>query len=160
VLAGQLVGTAGRVIAVEMMPDTARILKAHISKNQLSNVSVIEQALSDVAGNVVVARVPGGQHGQASIANGVAMGGTEVEVVTTTLYDILVNVEHVALMKMDLEGVEHLAIEGAGDVLNRIREVIFEDWGDASLSDLFRSKGFAVERLDGNNCLARNLKSK
>lgn len=159
VLAGQLVGAAGRVIAVEMMPDTARILREHISKNHLSNVSVIDQALSNVAGQVVVARVPGGQHGQASIANGVAVGGTEVQVFTTTLSDILENVERVALMKMDLEGAEQLALEGAGDVLNRVQIVIFEDWGDASLSELFLSKGFAVARLDGNNCIARNLKS-
>jgi FkbM family methyltransferase len=160
VLAGQLVGAAGRVIAVEMMPDTARILREHISKNHLSNVSVIEQALSNVAGQVVVASVPGGQHGQASIAKSVAVGGTEVKVVTTTLSDILGNVERVALMKMDLEGAEQLAIEGEGDVLTRIQTVIFEDWGGSSLSKLFRSKGFAVARLDGNNCIARNLKSK
>lgn len=157
VLAGQLVGASGRVIAVEMMPDTARILREHILKNQLSNVSVIEQALSNVTGQVVVARVPGGQHGQASISSGVTFSGNDVKVVTTTLSDVLGNVENVALMKMDLEGAEELALEGAGDVLNRIRIIIFEDWGDASLSELFSSKGFAVVRLDGNNCIARNL---
>lgn len=45
----------------------------------------------------------------------------------------------------------------AGDALNRIQAVIFEDWGDARLSESFRLKGFCVERLDGNNCLASNL---
>ncbi len=140
------------------MPDTAPILREHISKNQLSNVSVIEQALSNVAGHVVVACVSVGQHGQARIANGVAVGCTEVKVVTTKLSYILGNVERIALVKMDLECAEQLALEDGGDVLKRIQTAIFEDCGGASLSEFFCSKGFAVNRLDGSLCIARNLK--
>ena len=158
ILAGQLVGDEGRVIAVEMMPETARILKTHISINYLGNVTIVERALSDTAGKEVIACLPTGQYGQASIASGIIEGDAEVRVVTTTLSDVLADIEHVTLMKMDLEGAEELALRGAGDALDRVRAVIFEDWGESRLSEIFRNKGFSVERLDGNNCLALNIR--
>ena len=157
VAAARLVGDTGRVIAVEMMPDTAMVLRKHIEMNQLKNVDVVEQALSDKAAKVVVARAPKGRHGQASIAYEVMQGAREVSVTTTTLATVLVGVERIALMKMDLEGAEELALNGAGNALNRMQSVIFEDLGDARLGRIFNSRGFSVQRLDGNNCLAINL---
>jgi FkbM family methyltransferase len=160
VLAARLVGDKGKVIAVEMMPETADILRRHLAMNHLSNVVVVQQALADASGKHVIARVPGGQHGQATIAPGVVEGGAEVRVETSTIADILAEVEDVSLMKMDLEGAEELALVGAEDALKRVRAVIFEDWGNERLSAIFRSKGFSVERLDGNNCLALNVLSR
>lgn len=157
VLASQLVGDRGRVIAVEMMPATANILRRHISMNRLGNVVVIDQALTDVAGKRVIARVPKGKYGQASIAAGNVLEGVEEHVETITLAEILAGIETVALLKMDLEGAEELALIGAGGALNKIGGVIFEDWGNTRLSEIFIAKGFKVERLDGNNCLATNL---
>ena len=156
-LAARLVGPSGRVIAIEMMPETARILREHISLNRLGNVEVIERALADAGGKEVIARVPAGQHGQASIAIGTARGEREARVTTVTLAEILAGVGHVALMKMDLEGAEELALMGAGDALNRVGAVIFEDWGETHLSEVFGARGFVVERLDGNNCIGVNV---
>lgn len=158
VAAARLIGDTGRVMAVEMMPDTAMVLREHIAMNQLENVDVIVHALSDSAGKVVVARVPQGRHGQASIAYGVTQGASEVSVTTTTLAVILAGVERIALMKMDLEGAEELALNGAGNAIKRVQSVIFEDLGDARLGEIFSSRGFSVQRLDGNNCLAINLR--
>lgn len=157
VIAGHIVGDAGRVIAIEMMPKTATVLREHIAMNLLKNVEVIAQALSSTAGQVVVARVPPGRHGQASIANGLVRGASEVSVTTTTLEIIFEGIKRIALIKMDLEGAEALALEGAGDALERVQAVIFEDLGDARLGEIFKLKKFSVQRLDGNNCLAINL---
>lgn len=144
------------MIAVEMMPETARILREHISRNRLPNVSLVERALSDVEDQEVIARVPRGQHGQASIATLIGEGGTEVRVKTITLAQILTDLDEVALMKMDLEGAEERALVGAGDSLKKVRALIFEDRGIDHLSSILKSKGFSVERLDGNNSLAVN----
>jgi FkbM family methyltransferase len=157
VLAGRLVGESGRVIAVEMMPETAAILRRHIAMNDLENASVVEQALADTTGKHVIARVPAGQNGQASIASGTLKDRIEVRVETTTVSEMLADIDEVDLMKMDLGGAEELALIGAGEVLTSVRAVIFEDWGGSRLSAIFRAKGFSVERLDGNNCLAKNL---
>ncbi len=158
VLAGKIVGSNGRVIAIEMMPETTCILKQHVSINHLTNVVIIEQALADEAGKEIAVKIPEGQHGQASIMSSKAPGNAVVYVRTTTLAQVLSDIEEVALMKMDLEGAELLALEGAGDTLQRIRGIIYEDWGDERVGNVLRSEGFSVERLDGSNSLAINLR--
>jgi len=154
VLAGRIVGESGRVIAVEMMPDTARILRRHLAMNDLQNVVVVEKALADTTGTSIIARVPEGKFGQASITSGVGNDVMETHVRTVTLAEILDEIGEVTLTKMDLEGAEDIALVGAGDSLQRVRAVIFEDRGDAHVSAMFRARGFSVERLDGANCLA------
>jgi hypothetical protein len=42
-LASQLVGPAGRVLAIEMMPDTAAILRRHVRENRCANVEIVEK---------------------------------------------------------------------------------------------------------------------
>lgn len=158
IYAGRLVGVSGRVISIEMMPETAEILRKHVSSNCLENITVIEQALTDSVGKKVLARVTAGQYGQASIADGVSNDGREVQVTTTTLADILAGVKRVDLMKMDLEGAEALALNGAGEAMCKVKMVVFEDWGDNTrLSEIFKRKNFSVERLDGSNSIAKNL---
>ena len=46
VLASRLVGRHGRVLACEMMPDTARRLRRHLKINECRNAEVVEKALS------------------------------------------------------------------------------------------------------------------
>ena len=67
VLGARLVGPQGRVVAIEMMPDTARRLREHLELNGLGWVHVVEGALSDIGGQDVVAKVPPGLAGQATI---------------------------------------------------------------------------------------------
>lgn len=152
VLASRLVGPNGRVIAIEMMPDTAAILRAHLAENGCDNAMVVEAALSDRAGETVTAQVSEGKFGQASIATG--HGEKSVEVDTTTLTDVVSGYGRVRLIKMDLEGAEMNALKGAEPVLDRIDAILFEDWGDDKLTLYLESKGFRVERLDGRNSLA------
>lgn len=151
VLAGHLVQRAGQVIAIEMIPATSAILRAHVELNDLSSVRVVEAALSDVAGQELVASLPLEQHGQASITR---TGGREVRVRTTTLASVLEGVDAVRLMKLDLEGAELLALRGAGVALEKVRAIVFEDWGAPEVGSFLREQGFVVRRLDRNNCIA------
>lgn len=156
VLASRLVGAQGHVLAIEMMPDTAAILKSHIELNSLSNVSVIENALADQPGSVVTATLPQGQCGQATIMDQADLSGEQFSVTTTTLDELLRGFDSIALLKLDVEGVEELVLQGGVLSLPKIKRVIFEDWGSENLSRFFTSKDFDVTRLDGNNCLAVN----
>ena len=115
VVAAKLVGPTGKVLAIEMMPDTAARLREHIRMNDLANVEVIEFALSDRSGETITATVPEGNVGQASImAEGDTLKARRVGVQTCTLDDILGSInERIALMKMDLEGAETVALKGA-----------------------------------------------
>lgn len=139
-----------KVIAVEMMPETSAILRRHVRDNHCQDVEIVEAALADVVGRKVRATFEPGKFGSASIA--VERSGESAEVSTTTLNALLDHVPLVRLMKMDLEGAELPAIEGAP--LAKIHGIIFEDWGDRQMSRFLEDAGFDVRRLDGNNALA------
>ena len=160
-LASSLVGPHGLVLAVEMMPDTAQCLRRTIKLNQLSNVQLIEYALSQTAGETVTAVVMPGKFGQAriEIGNQDHEGGQVLNVQTTTLDAISEQYETIRLIKMDLEGAELGAIQGGMSMLSRTDAVIYESWGrrrepNDPVEDELTALGFAVERLDGNNRLA------
>lgn len=161
VLASKLVGPCGRILAVEMMPDTAQRLRDSICLNQLGNVRLIERALSQAAGETVTAVVVPGKFGQARIETSDEghEGGRILNVQTTTLDAISERHQAIRLIKMDLEGAELNAIQGGVNLLSRTDAVIYESWGrrrgpnDPVESEL-TAHGFAVEPLDGNNRLA------
>jgi FkbM family methyltransferase len=159
-VAAGLVGSRGRVTAVEMMPDTAGRLKDHLELNGAGQVEVIEKALAEVPGQVLDAQVCDGRFGQASIIAPRPMGsGTRsVPVATVTLAQLLENLPRVALMKMDVEGAEVPALKGAGPLIRRIDAIVFEDLGASSeAADYLRSLGFQLRRLDGRNWAASRM---
>lgn len=156
-LASRLVGPTGRVIAIEMMPDTAAILRRHVQENGCGNVEIVEKALSDGALASVTARVVPGKYGQASIAksaNGQA-GVGEQEVEAVTLDQACRCIEHIRLMKMDLEGAELQALAGARATIERTDCVIYESHTDAdALANWFELAGFTISRKLGKDRLA------
>ncbi len=156
VVASRLVGPSGRVIAIEMMPDTAAILRTTVRINELDNVTIVENALSDKPGQAVRAAVAEGHYGQASISEDVRKAGKyEVEVKTTTLDAVLADTARIKLVKMDLEGAEIQALRGAAAAIERIENIIFEDWvGTVRMAEFWAALGFDVERLDGANGIA------
>lgn len=136
-----------------MMPETAHILREHLSENQCQNATVIEGALSQKPDQTVTAYVDGDKHGKSSILR--KDGCVEVSVETKTLKEELKNVPFIQLMKMDLEGAELDALKGMGCDLQKVREIIFENRGDEAVVEYLRAKGFNIERLDGNNAVAQ-----
>lgn len=156
VLAARLVGPEGRVVAFEMMPDTATILRRHAQLNAPDRILVVENALSDRNGEMVTASVEPGKHGQASIVSSAgAKGRIAVEVATVTLDSALADVERIDVLKMDLEGAEYLALLGAERVLARTGCIVFESNDeDRRVFDLLRQHGFAVERLVAHDFIA------
>lgn len=161
VLASRLVGPSGRVVSIEMMPDTADRLEAHVRMNQLQNVAVIRHALSDVPGQVVRATVQEGKHGQATIASDSDRYGLgrEVEVETTTLDAVTAGMSRVRLIKIDVEGAELMALHGAPLLLQKLEAIVYESWGwkrgkEEPVDELLKVAGFTLRQLDGNNWIA------
>lgn len=157
VMASRLVGDSGRVIAVEMMPDTASRLRHHVARNGAANVEIVEVALADRSGGSVTARVQVGKFGQASIARLHDEGAArELQVPTATLDDVVGDTGPIRLMKMDLEGAEERAVVGAVNALDRTHALIYEERSDApdAVAARLRDLGFALRQLDGGNWLA------
>lgn len=157
VLASKLVGQNGIVISFEMMPETASILRDHLSRNQCENATVIQGALSDVPGKIVTAYSGGDKHGQSSIIH--KGSGIEVSVETKTLEMELHDLPRVQLMKMDLEGAELQALKGLGNAISKIDAIIFEARDRDEASDFLSGAGFLITRLDGKDKLAVRQRS-
>jgi FkbM family methyltransferase len=157
VLGSQLVSSSGRVIAIEMMPETADRLRQHIRLNELSNVTVLEHALSDRNGNEIEVPVPEHKHGQASILadRRPLEAHRNIRLSTRTLDDLLSATGWIDLIKMDLESAEPLALAGATEVLTRTGAVIFEQLADESTAaELLIAAGFTLNHLDATNVIA------
>lgn len=160
VLAAKIVGTSGTVLSVEMMPDTAATLRRHVALNNLGNVTIVENALSDRSGETLTARQPAGSAGQASVAATPVEGEAYIErhVQTTTLDEIASGLDTIALMKVDLEGHEEAAFKGGQSMLRRAKAVIFEYWPEDVRAERaatqLRDLGFNTDRRYSYNVLA------
>lgn len=157
VLASKLVNDDGQIFAIEMVPDTAAILKDHLKMNHCGNVRIIRGALSNAPGETVVATIPFRKYGQASIAERVHNASLEsIEIQTVSLDRILDNVPRVDLMKMDLEGAEPEVLDGAKAVLERISIIIYEAHNNVveDIEDRLADAGFVVNGLTAKDRMA------
>lgn len=153
IVASKLVGASGRVISIEMMPDTASILRRHCDINNVRNVIVQEIALSDKTGDTITAKVPIGHYGKASIGEVKMIGDIrKIKVKTSTLDDLLSSFSNICLIKLDLEGVESIVLKNAEVVLDNTKNIIFESWSnDDTIKKLLRNKGFDISNIDNRN---------
>jgi FkbM family methyltransferase len=113
VLAAQLVGSAGKVFAVEPAPWTLELLRANIWRSG-ADVTVLPVAASDVSGKVRLAV----EHDHRSGAQLSEESGLGPEVDVAPLDELLPGVA-VDILKVDVEGAEPLVFRGAGGLLAR-----------------------------------------
>jgi FkbM family methyltransferase len=155
VLGRRLVGAEGRVIAIEMMPDTATRLRANLALNGYGDVTVVETALASESGRTVTAAIQPGHAGRATLAHPDRLERPRTVTVTTrTLAEILADVPRIDLLKLDLEGAELDALGGAEPVLPRIAAIAFEELEGDATSAWLTARDYAVQPLDANNRLA------
>ncbi len=160
ILASKLVGVSGKVIAIEMIPETMRILKINCQLNNINNVIFISNALANTVNQMVKASVYTGHFGQSSLnLHGVLSGESFIEVNTITLDAIISSSDltHIKLIKMDIEGAEVLAIEGCFESFKKITSIIYEVLSDADnikITSTLITNGFDVSDLDSRNRIA------
>ena len=106
----EAVGPTGRVFAIEAHPVTFRCLELFCEINKLTNVTPLNYAIADCCGTVDInmgvhwletSIVALGRHGSATVPS-------------LTLDELLVQqkIQHIGLLKMNIEGAEALAIKG------------------------------------------------
>jgi FkbM family methyltransferase len=103
--AARLVGTTGRVIAVEPIPELQRRLVFNARSNGFDNITVVPAAVGDESGSVAL-HVNPFQQGMSSIA--AQSGFAEITVPLMTLEQIISNhcIDRIDAMKIDAEGHE------------------------------------------------------
>ncbi len=130
------VGPTGRVIAIEPMPYAVDRVKQNAALNAFDPlVHVVQRALSDAHETVTLDLSRG--VGAASITND--YGGAETTEVETTTIDTLVaeqKLTKVDFIKLDIEGAELKALQGAKNTLSTCRPAICMEISVGSGSDV------------------------
>lgn len=119
-LASELVGLYGRVFTFEPLPRNLFYLKEHVRLNHITNVTIIEAAVSDQAGLVRFDEGPNSSMGKIA-----KQGSLEV---TSIVLDVLYRNQQIPspdYLKIDIEGSEFSALNGAKAILETLHPVIF-----------------------------------
>jgi FkbM family methyltransferase len=113
-------GLAGRAIAIEAVPAIARLLQANVILNDLASaITVVVAAVSARAGETVAMAVQASNQGDNRVRIvGEGMPDSDsftetVEVVSTTVDDLLKDGAEGVLIWMDIQGHEGIALGGA-----------------------------------------------
>ncbi|QDU70791.1 FkbM family methyltransferase [Mucisphaera calidilacus] len=147
-IASRCVGDDGRVLAFE--PSGREYDRAchHVALNQLENVTVLRAALADRPGRIGI-KIADEKHAGHNTLGGFVYHATQLDrveqVEATTLDDAVRehNLTRVDVVKLDLEGSEHAALQGAAQTLERYRPVLLMEFSDPSL----RAQGSSAEAL-------------
>lgn len=150
-LASQLVGAGGRVVAVEPSSENCRLLLASVAANDAGNVELLPVACDERRGWVYLRSHVGSNGGLVPAGDVVADRGT---VVPAFPLDELVE-GPVHLLKLDVEGAEARAVAGARRLLERDRPIVTSE---LSCEMLQRVSGVAAsDYLDGFLALGYRL---
>jgi FkbM family methyltransferase len=145
------VAPSGRVFAFEPIPELARRLRAHVRANRLGSLVRVERlALGDRSGaaDMVLAEAWAVNHGTATLVGDGRTYAVESRVVEIEPIDHFVSerrIEHIDLMKIDIQGAEPLLLAGGPRT--------FGDVGPDLLMEV------APEELHGLGCTSRDLLS-
>lgn len=148
ILCAKLVGTQGRVIAVEGDPEVAGLLKKNVELNGLSNVNVVAGAVGKTCGVLRFGRA------RASGWSGLHAGSPDewIEVPAYTVDSLAKQfaLERIDLVKMDVEGAEGEVIEGMRLSLEKYRPAILLEVhpGDDESLSLLRGAGYEARRIE------------
>lgn len=135
-----IVGSDGRVIAVEAQPETADLLKRNTEGRE--NIEVWECALGRASGTIKVPSLAALGHKN---YGGVSLGGGELEVQIRPL-DAFVARDRIDFIKADVEGMEIAVLHGARGTIKRYRPLLYleyhPDKSDEELLRCVRSLGY------------------
>jgi FkbM family methyltransferase len=136
IISSSAVGPSGIVHAFEPQPRIAALFQASLSMNEMKNVTVHQVALSDLNGTADF-HVLKGNFGAGRLADvtGEMWSTIQVNTVNASAYLKSLNLPHVRLVKIDVEGHEETVFRNAHDFfeLNRPDAIIFESLGEGPL---------------------------
>jgi FkbM family methyltransferase len=155
-LAARLVGPKGVVTAFEPAHESAERLRANVARNGFRSVEVVEAAVAARSGRAVLA-VEAGRWDAARLGGldttGRRTRTVEVEVVTLDSY--FAGRRAPDILKLDVEGAEIEALEGALDLIERSRPTLLVEvhWTGDRLARLARERleplGYTIATLGG-----------
>ncbi len=129
IIASKMVGSKGKVIAIEAHPDNCNILKQNIALNKLSNVIVLNCAAHST--ETLVKLYEPGQEDGFTIYNTIMTDRSSlntqryIEVKANTLDSLFLEkgIKQVNWIKIDVEGAEFEVLRGATTILSSSKDI-------------------------------------
>jgi FkbM family methyltransferase len=136
VFMAQAMENTGRVIAFEPQRLLFQVLAANVALNSLFNVQCLNAAAGDAEGTVLVPFLdPADKLSFGSLELGQHEEGEPVEKITIDSLDLA----ECRFIKIDVEGMETMALEGARDTISRCRPILYvENDREENSDDLIR----------------------
>jgi FkbM family methyltransferase len=144
-LAAQLVGARGKVLAFEPNQRNCTLLHMSVALNNLANVEIYPYAVAERDASVVFDTLTG--------SNGIVGTTLEVDesqldtlahktlVRSVRLDGILANLRRLDVIKMDIEGAEYRALVGAQQLVEKHRPIIFAEYSPGWLPSISQVSG-------------------
>jgi FkbM family methyltransferase len=128
------VGSGGRVIAIEAMPDHATAVMNSVRYNGMTNVEVIPVAAGDQIGEAILTLPRNTNYGMFTL--GEVVGDVSFRVPVQRIDDIVLErrLKSVNFIKMDIEGSELSALIGAEQTLRQFHPTILIELDENHLS--------------------------
>jgi FkbM family methyltransferase len=159
-LASQIVGQQGSVVAVEASPSVFRDLMKNLVLNRAANVRTANIAAGEYSGPVQFYEGPPGNRG---LGSAIRIEGLRPEAVVPSepLHELLTPEEmaQTRLIKIDVEGGELPILRDLLQVLSRFREaveIVVEIWPDENTIEVlrqFEKKGFKLFAIPNSYAL-------
>jgi FkbM family methyltransferase len=130
--AARLVGERGRVIAVEPNPDNLQLLYAGILLNKWANVQVLPCAAWSASG---IMSLKGGAS-NTYLVRPAALDEGRAYTQLVRLDDALTSLDRVDLIKMDIEGHEPRAMQGAHRLMEKHRPTLLTEFNPRCLREV------------------------
>jgi FkbM family methyltransferase len=118
---------AAHLTLVEPDPTLAPVIQRNLVHH--SNWELVQKAVAGETGRISFFRNAASTQTSSLLTSALhGLGGpvTELEVDATTLDDLLVNDEAIDVLKVDVQGAEHLVLRGAANSLKRVRTLLIE----------------------------------
>jgi FkbM family methyltransferase len=126
-LASELVGPTGRVVAFEPLPRNIGYLQRHLRMNRAANVRLCTAAVGDAPGTALFTIA-----GNPSMGSLSATGTLSVPVVALDTFVGDKKLRPPQVIKIDVEGAESAVLRGAAEILTRYRPyILFSGHGTA-----------------------------
>lgn len=138
-LSGKIVGSKGKIIAIEPNPDNLKFLRYNLKLNKLNNTTIIAKAASDEKLKINLHYEP-----MRTALTSTGVGASKsVEVETTVLDELTEDYSSIKLLKIDTEGYDFKILKGAPHTLQKTRYLVIEQ-NTPSVNAFLSNCGFST----------------
>jgi FkbM family methyltransferase len=156
-----------QVVSFEPDPRSLASLRANVTANRRTNIEVVPVALGEGAGTARLHQADPRNTGRTSLMDDRGSAAGAVDVTVTSADALLAGHPDWTpdVMKIDVEGAEHLVLRGAPELLasGRLRAIVFEDQCDAGgrpasreVVDRLTAAGYRIDPLGRSDQIAED----